>query len=275
MVSGAGDGQSAGLGAGIIAPGSAYLNVGTGLISGSFSDHYVPSTAYRAMAGTIPGTVNYELFVGAGTFMISWFMSTFAGAEPVFADVPREVQWERKAADIEPGAEGLFVLPYWNGQLTPFWDQDARGVMFGLTGAHTSAHIYRAVLEGIAFELRFCLEEAEANLPAPIQEFIAMGGGTRSPLWCQIFADVLNRPVVLAGSDEATALGAGILAATGAGLFDSVGDAVAAMTSTTKRYEPNAQGVTTYEQRYQAYRLIYPALRPVFSATSQGADHAA
>ena len=275
VVSGAGDGQSAGLGAGIIAPGSAYLNVGTGLISGSFSDHYVPSTAYRAMAGTIPGTVNYELFVGAGTFMISWFMSTFAGAEPVFADVPREVQWERKAADIEPGAEGLFVLPYWNGQLTPFWDQDARGVMFGLTGAHTSAHIYRAVLEGIAFELRFCLEEAEANLPAPIQEFIAMGGGTRSPLWCQIFADVLNRPVVLAGSDEATALGAGILAATGAGLFDSVGDAVAAMTSTTKRYEPNAQGVTTYEQRYQAYRLIYPALRPVFSATSQGADHAA
>jgi len=275
VVSGAGDGQSAGLGAGIIAPGSAYLNVGTGLISGSFSDNYIPSTAYRAMAGTIPGTVNYELFVGAGTFMVSWFMSTFAGAEPVFADVPREVQWERKAQDIEPGAEGLFVLPYWNGQLTPFWDHNARGVMFGLTGAHTSAHIYRAVLEGIAFELRFCLEEAEANLPAPIEQFIAMGGGTRSPLWCRIFADVLQRPVVLAGSDEATALGAGILAATGAGLFDSVEDAVAAMTSTTTRYEPTASGVAVYDERYRAYAQIYPALRPVFASTAGGMKDAA
>ncbi len=274
IISGAGDGQSAGLGAGIIAPGSAYLNVGTGLISGSFSDHYVPSTAYRAMAGTLPGTVNYELFVGAGTFMISWFMSTFAGAEPVFADVPREVQWERKAQDIAPGAEGLFVLPYWNGQLTPYWDQNARGVMFGLTGAHTSAHIYRAVLEGIAFELRFCLEEAEGNLPAPIQEFVAMGGGTRSPLWCQIFADVLGRPVVLAGSDEATALGAGILAAVGSGLFESTHRAVSQMTSTTTRYEPTEQGMATYESHYRAYRQIYPALRPVFAATSGGAADA-
>ena len=273
IVAGAGDGQSAGLGAGIVSPGLAYLNVGTGLISGSFSDSYIPSPAYRAMAGTITGTVNYELFVGAGTFMVTWFLKSFADGDDADASIPREVYWERKAAEIQPGAEGLFVVPYWNGQLTPFWDQDARGVMFGLTGAHSTAHIYRAVLEGIAFELRVCLEEAERSLPAPISEFIAMGGGTRSPVWCQLFADILQRPVVLAGSDEATALGAGVLAAVGAGLYASTEEAAAAMTSVGTHYEPQAHLRDTYDALFGVYRQIYPALRPVFAAAAREASH--
>ena len=273
IVSGAGDGQSAGLGAGIVSPGLAYLNVGTGLISGSFSDSYIPSPAYRAMAGTITGTVNYELFVGAGTFMVTWFLKSFTDGDDADPSIPREVYWERRASEIVPGAEGLFVVPYWNGQLTPFWDQDARGVMFGLTGAHTTAHIYRAVLEGIAFELRVCLEEAERSLPAPISEFIAMGGGTRSPVWCQLFADILQRPVVLAGSDEATALGAGVLAAVGAGLYASTAEAAAAMTSVGTRYEPQAHLRATYDSLFGVYRQIYPALRPVFAAAAREASH--
>lgn len=270
VVAGAGDGQSAGLGAGIVAPGRAYLNVGTGLISGSFSDTYIPSPAYRAMAGTLPGTVNYELFVGAGTFMVSWFMNTFADGGDVEPGTSREVYWQSHAEAIEPGAEGLFVVPYWNGQLTPFWDQDARGVMFGLTGVHTPAHIYRATLEGIAFELRLCLEEAERSLPAPITEFIAMGGGSRSPLWCQLFADILQSPIVLAGSDEATALGAGVLAATGVGLYPSTAAAAAGMTSVRTRYEPQLSQRATYDALYAVYRQIYPALRPVFSSAASG-----
>lgn len=271
VISGAGDGQSAGLGAGIVAPGTAYLNVGSGLIMGSFSSQYQPSTAYRTMAGTVPGTVNYELFVGAGTLMVSWFMKTFAANQEIPGGLGREAFWERQAQDIEPGAGGLFVLPYWNGQLTPYWDHNARGVMLGFAGAHTSAHVYRAVLEGVAFELRLCLEEAEPNWPAPITELIAMGGGTRSPLWCQIFADVLQRPITLAGSDEATALGAGILGAVGAGLHTDVIEAVQSMTSKSQRYEPIAQNVATYEKLYSTYRQIYPALKPVFA---EAASHA-
>lgn len=269
VISGAGDGQSAGLGAGIVGPGLAYLNVGSGLISGFFSDNYAPSSAYRAMAGTIPGTVNYELFVGAGTLMVSWFMKTFAANQDLPGGLSKEVFWERQAQDVEPGAGGLFVLPYWNGQLTPYWDHNARGVMMGFTGAHNSAHVYRAMLEGVAFELRLCLEEAEPKLSEPIRQFIAMGGGTRSPLWCQIFADILNRPITLAGSDEATALGAGILATVGSGLHPDVATAVSAMTTTSQRYEPTAEGVATYEHLYQTYRTIYPALKTVFAAAAQ------
>lgn len=270
IYSGAGDGQSAGLGAGIIGPGLAYLNVGSGLISGFFSEKYTKSTAYRAMAGTIPGTFNYELFVGAGTLMVSWFMKTFAANQELPGGLSQEVFWERQAQDIEAGADGLYVLPYWNGQLTPFWDHNAKGVMLGFTGAHTSAHVYRAMLEGVAFELRLCLEHAEPQLSEPIQKFIAMGGGTRSPLWCQIFADVLNRPIVLAGTDEATALGAGILATVGAGLHQDVATAVKAMTSTSQLFEPISESAATYEALYQVYREIYPALKPVFASVAQG-----
>jgi xylulokinase len=143
--------------------------------------------------------------------------------------------------------------------------------MLGFAGAHTSAHVYRSVLEGVAFELRLCLEEAEPNWPAPITELIAMGGGTRSPLWCQIFADVLQRPITLAGSDEATALGAGILGAVGAGLHADVIEAVQSMTSKSQRYEPISQNVATYEKLYSTYRQIYPALKPVFA---EAASHA-
>ena len=272
IISGAGDGQSAGLGAGIVGPGVAYLNVGSGLISGFYSESYAPSSAYRAMAGTIPGTFNYELFVGAGTLMVSWFMKTFAANQDLPGGLSKEVFWERQAQDIEPGAGGLFVLPYWNGQLTPYWDHNARGVMMGFTGAHQSAHVYRAMLEGVAFELRLCLEEAEPKLSEQIQKFIAMGGGTRSPLWCQIFSDVLNRPIVLAGSDEATALGAGILASVGVGLHANTDVAVRSMTTTRNPYEPNELNVARYEKLYQTYRTIYPALKPVFLHAAQDSE---
>jgi xylulokinase len=269
VIAGSGDGQSAGLGAGIITPGRAYLNLGTGLIAGSFSQTYLPHTAYRAMAGTLPGSVNYELFVGAGTFMVSWFLNNIAGGHEIPPGISAEVFWENQAAQIPRGSEGLFVLPYWNGQLTPFWDKEARGVMFGFTGSHTTAHIYRAILEGIAFELKLCLDEALKELPEGIDEFVTMGGGSRSPLWCQILADVLQRPIVLAGSDEATSLGTGILAALGAGYFEDPQSAVESMTSTATRYEPEEASSARYAELYQVYRDIYPALRPVYQSLAE------
>ncbi|MGN7970483.1 xylulokinase [Microbacterium sp. 22296] len=267
VVAGAGDGQSAGLGAGVCEEGDAYLNLGTGLVSGCFGSSFRAHPSYRAMSGAIPGTVSNELFVGAGTFMVTWFLQEIAAGEP--AGVVREDWWEQQASTVPEGAEGLFVVPYWNGQLTPFWDHRARGAMVGFGGVHTRAHIYRAVLEGIAFELRWCLEQAEANFPAPVADFVAMGGGARSDLWCHIFADVLQRPVVLAGHDEATALGVGILAAVGAGLYPGIPEAVAAMTRRGRRYEPDPARAARYAELFGAYREIYPALRPVYPAIAE------
>ena len=266
VISGAGDGQCAGLGAGIVEPGSAYLNLGTGLISGSVSDNYVPSLAYRAMAGCVPGTVNYELFIGAGTFMVTWFLSTINqdSFTKSGGDQSAEEFWQAQAATIPVGSEGLIVVPYWMGALTPYWDETARGILVGFTPSHSPAHIYRAILEGIACELRLCVEQATPSLPQPLSEFVVMGGGATSGLWCQMIADVVGAPLVISGEQEATSLGAAMLAAVGAGLYSSVADAGKVMSSRGRRFEPRSEQTTAYDEVYEHYRAVYPALRSTF-----------
>jgi xylulokinase len=273
VITGAGDGQCAGLGAGVVAPGRAYLNLGTGLISGSVSDSYTPSTAYRALTGAVPGTFDYELFIGAGTYMVSWFLDTFLEPPGGGGSSPGglEQYWEDQASRIAPGADGLVVVPYWNGALTPYWDNRARGIMVGFTGAHHRAHVYRAILEGIAFELRLCLEHAERTLDAPIAEFVTMGGGSRSPFWCQLLADVLQRPIVLAGQDEATCLGAAMLAAAGAGVHPSIPVASEKMSALGRRFLPDPAAPAIYDPLYAGYREVYPALAPVFPLLGRSA----
>lgn len=273
VIAGAGDGQCAGLGAGVTAPGRAYLNLGTGLIAGIVSETYAPSAAYRALTGAVPGTFDYELFIGAGTYMVTWFVDTFLEPPGVGGSTPGglELHWEQQAATVAPGCDGLVVVPYWNGALTPYWDARARGIMVGLTGVHGRAHIYRAILEGIAFELRLCVEHAEAGLGRPVSEFVTMGGGSRSPFWCQLLADVLQRPIVLAGEDEATCLGAAMLAAAGAGVHDGIEAASSAMSSLGRRFEPDPAAPAVFDALYAAYRAVYPALAPVFPTLGRAA----
>jgi len=263
IVAGAGDGQCAGLGAGVAAPGRAYLNIGTGLISGTYSSQYRPDSAYRAMLGTIPGSFVYETFVGAGTYMISWFIDTFTRSTEEFHG-GIEASLESEAMVVPRGSDGLYVVPYWNGALTPYWDHEARGIMVGLQGVHRRAHIYRAVLEGVAFELRVSQDRVEQATGDTVEEFVAMGGGSQSPLWCQIIADVLRRTVVLSSQRETTCLGAGMLAAFGAGLFPSIRAAAEAMSATNLRYEPNPKAADAYEALYQRYAAIYPTFRSFF-----------
>ena len=263
IVAGAGDGQCAGLGAGVAAPGRAYLNIGTGLISGTYSSQYRPDSAYRAMLGTIPGSFVYETFGGAGTYMISWFIDTFTRPSEEFCG-GAEATLESEAAVVPRGSDGLYVVPYWNGALTPYWDHEARGIMVGFQGVHRRAHIYRAVLEGVAFELRLSQDQVEQATGDAVEEFVAMGGGSQSPLWCQILADVLGRPVVLSRERETTCLGAGMLAAFGAGLFPSIRHAAESMSSTGLRYEPDFKAADAYEALYHQYAAIYPAFRFFF-----------
>ena len=263
IVAGAGDGQCAGLGAGVAAPGRAYLNIGTGLISGTYSSQYRPDSAYRAMLGTIPGSFVYETFGGAGTYMISWFIDTFTRPSEEFCG-GAEATLESEAAVVPRGSDGLYVVPYWNGALTPYWDHEARGIMVGFQGVHRRAHIYRAVLEGVAFELRLSQDQVEQATGDAVEEFVAMGGGSQSPLWCQILADVLGRPVVLSRERETTCLGAGMLAAFGAGLFPSIRHAAESMSSTGLRSEPDFKAADAYEALYHQYAAIYPAFRSFF-----------
>lgn len=267
VVAGLGDGQSAGLGVGITRPGEAYLNLGTGIVSGSFSASYETDRSFRTMTGGVPGTYILETFFGGGTYNLNWFIEQFAGIgpKPFGLDLLPEQILESAAAALPSGADGLLALPYLTGVLTPYWDSTARGVLFGLTGRHGKAHVYRAMLEGLAMEQRLSTAGAEAASAMPIERFLVMGGGSRSPLWCQIVADVLGRPVDVAREPEATCLGAGILAAYGVGLFASVEEAAKAMTGVGKRYSPQPEQSRKYDRLYGLYKDIYPALRDHFA----------
>lgn len=259
VVAGAGDGQSASLGAGITGPGRAFVNLGTAVAGGALSDRYVIDRAFRTCVGPIPGTFVLESVLRGGTATVSWFMDHFADArlQGEAFDV-----YEREAATLHPGADGLMLVPYWNTVMNPYWDPAATGLVMGWTTAHRRHHLYRAILDGIAFEHRLAMEGIAAATGTQLTEHVILGGGSRSPLWRQIMADVLGAPVLRARSADATNLGAGVLAAWAAGWFSTPEDAARAMTGTTEVVQPRADEPAAYDRLYrEVYVHLFPAIR--------------
>ena len=271
VVSGVGDGQAAGLGANITEPGRAYLNLGTAVVSGTYSDNYSWGNEYRVLAGPVPRTYTMETLLAAGTFTISWFVENFAGvnAEDLKLGLSTEQILETAAAQLSPGSDGLLAVPYLNNALTPYWDFNARGILVGLTGAHGKAHVYRAILEGIAYEQRLMTDGAESGLEKPVEHVIALGGGSNSSLWCQMLADIMQRPVSVAQETESTCLGSGMLAAAACGIHGSIKEAAEAMSGVATRYEPDEARTGKYENLYEVYKELYPSLRPLFPKLTQ------
>ncbi len=206
------------------------------------------------------GHVRPRVRVARGTATVTWFMEHIA--DPRHGHDAFTI-YERDATELPRGAAGLMLVPYWNTVMNPYWDPAASGLVLGWTTAHRRHHLYRAILEGIAFEHRLAVEGIVTATGIPLEEHVILGGGSRSPLWCQIMADVLAAPVVRARSADATNLGAGMLAAWAAGWFPSLPDAAAAMTATTERFAPDAEGAGAYDRLYrEIYVHLFPALRP-------------
>jgi xylulokinase len=157
----------------------------------------------------------------------------------------------------------LILVPYWNSALNPYWDPNARGITIGWTGDHGPLHLFRAILEGIAFELRLHFEGVEAAIGSPIGRLAVMGGGSRSDSWCQIIADVTGKRIQRTQVVDAAALGAGIIAAYGAGCFKSIENAVAEMAGRGEKwFTPNELVATRYSQIFtEIYCHIFPALQ--------------
>ncbi len=270
VVAGLGDGQSAQLGTGGIFPGTYYLNLGSGVVSGTISDKYAFDKAFRVLSSGIPQKYTFETFIGGGTLNLQWFIEKFAGVDTTALglELTPEQILETAAAQLKPGAEGLMALPYWTGALTPFWDHHARGALIGLTSRHGKSHVYRAMLEGIAFEQRFLTEGAEKATNTRASEIIALGGGSRSKVWCQIIADVMQQPVKVVRESESTCLGTGMLAFTAVGIHKDIETAARSMSGVSSVFEPDPKRIGVYQDLYDAYRMIYPALRTVFPAIS-------
>jgi sugar (pentulose or hexulose) kinase len=167
------------------------------------------------------------------------------------------------ASKVPAGAQGLMLVPYWNSAMNPYWDAAASGIVVGWTGSHHQQHMYRAILEGTAFEQRLHTIGVEQALGRPIERYIAVGGGAHNDLWCQIIADVTGKPVYRTRSLEAAALGAGILAASAAGLFPDIRQAAQSMVHIDSEFfTPDPARHRYYSQLYEeVYIHLFPALQ--------------
>ncbi|MEZ5836770.1 MAG: FGGY-family carbohydrate kinase [Geminicoccaceae bacterium] len=266
IVAGGGDGQAAGLGTGTLAAGSAYLNLGTACVSGVYDRAYATDPAFRTMASLSGDGYIYEVCLRSGTFLVDWFVKGLFGADTE-ADPGIYERLEQEAARLPIGSEGLMLMPYWGGVMTPYWNYNARGGLLGLSAEHGRAHVYRALMEGIALDLAMGYAEIEKAIGQPIRELLTIGGGSRSRTWCQIVADATGKTVYRSDVVEASALGAAITAAVGAGWFT---DAQQAATSMAARGDveirPQADNAQAYGRLLDVYRKVYPANREILEA---------
>ncbi|MDQ0472477.1 xylulokinase [Labrys wisconsinensis] len=260
VIAGGGDGQCAGTGAGLIAPGAAYVNLGTAVVSGSFGAAYAYHRAFRTMNAVADGGFIYETCLRSGTFLVDWLAREVFLVEPgrqrdFFAAL------EAEAAASPIGAGGVVLVPYWQGCMTPHWDSFARGVIAGLSGSTRRGDLYRALLEGIAMEQAATTNDAAAATGVPISSYIAIGGGASSDLWAQILADAAARPVRRSETVEASSLGAAMAAARGAGWFASIAEATAAMAGRPVRtFEPDPRRSARYAELLAIHADLWPTL---------------
>jgi xylulokinase len=267
VIAAAGDGQCAALGTGVTESDTMYLNLGTALVAGFVSSDYRWSRKYRTVLDAQGTGYLLEAFTQSGTYLVSWFIDTFApallaqGADPACS--AREVDLEQRAGSVPPGSDGLFALPYWNGAQTPYWDGGARGAVIGWSGIHTGAHLYRALLEGAAYETRLQVDGVEADTGQTVTGFLATGGGSRSEMWSQIIADVTGRKVTICAESETTALGAAMIATCAVGIHPDLRAAAAAMTRTVQTIVPRPEAVEQYRAKYERYLQIYPTVREI------------
>lgn len=211
----------------------------------------------------IPGRFLLNGCMAASGSVIKWFRQEFA-PQLSYADLDAE------ASAVPPGAQGLILLPYFLGEKTPIFDPQARGLFLGLTLTHRRAHLYRAILEGIAFGFYHHLQVlAERGLTATRAR--VTNGGARSLLWKQITADVLGLPLEPIAQHPGSSLGAAFIAGKGVGLFKDWQE-IDRFIAVETVIQPDARRHAEYQARFELYRQAYERLKPLFPQLSAEAD---
>jgi xylulokinase len=257
VIAGGEDTSAAGLAVGVRQPGQAMLSLGTGGSLYIVTAQPMAHPRLLTFAHVLPG----QWFIG-GTIVafgaaLAWVKNLLGQAD--FTTMTA------LAAQSPAGAEGLLFLPYLSGELQPINDGYARGVFCGLSLNTRQPELIRAVLEGTAFAIRHNVAVA-AEAGARLTELRAVGGPTRSPLWCQIIADVTDQPLTVLKDNPGAPLGDVFLAAAGVGLTPDAGAAAARAAIIERVYTPNPATRTLYDRQFAVYEGLYPALKESFDA---------
>jgi xylulokinase len=260
VVGGGGDQAAGAVGMGCVEPHIIGVTVGTsGVVFAPLAKYaYEPEGRLHAFCHAVPGMWHFMGVMLSAAGSLQWYRDALAPDTDFDALLGA-------AQNIPAGSEGLLFLPYLTGERTPHPNPLARGAFIGLTTRHTQAHMTRAVLEGVAYGLKdsFTLI-AEAGVPDNLEARIS-GGGAKSPIWRQILADVLNAPLMSVNTTEGGAFGAALLASVAVGVYSDIQSACSATIITSDLVEPGAN-VAAYQERYEIYRKLYPALKDSFSA---------
>lgn len=273
VAGGAGDNAAAAIGTGVVEDGKAFTTIGTsGVVFAHTSQVSIDKKGrVHTCCAAVPNTWHIMGVTQAAGLSLKWFRDNFCNAERETAKlmgVDEYYLMDKEAESVPIGANRLIYMPYLMGERTPHLDPDARGVFFGLSAMHTKKEMLRAVMEGVAYSLRDCVEICrEMNID--VSDMAACGGGGTSPLWRQMLADLYACPVKTVASKEGPALGAAILAFVAAGVYSSVPEACAKIVRADKICEPDKDSISTYEGFYRLYTEIYPSLKDNYKKLAQ------
>lgn len=258
------------LGSGGVKPNQGCIGYGTtSTINVNYEKYVEPVTLLPAYPSGIKDSFNLEVQTYRGFWMVTWFIDQFTEKERKIAEklgVCTEEVLEELIQKVPPGSMGLMLQPYWSPGIK-FPGPEAKGCIIGFGGIHKKEHMYRAILEGLAYSIREGKELIEKRTKTPIDEIFISGGGSKSDQVMQITADVLGLPVKRPHVHETSGLGAAILAATGANLYPDVETAVKEMTRAEKVFYPNSNAVAIYDDLYKdVYLKIYKNLKPLYKS---------
>lgn len=255
VVAGAGDNAAAAVGTGTVGDGMCNISLGTsGTIFISSKKFGVDQN--NALHAFAHADGHYHLMgcMLSAASCNKWWMDEIIGT----GDYAKE----QKAIE-KLGENHVYFLPYLMGERSPHNNPNARGTFIGMTMDTTRADMTQAVLEGVAFALRDSFEVAK-SLGIQIERTKICGGGAKSPLWKKIIANVMNLKVDVIESEEGPALGGAMLAAVACGEYENVEAAAAKLVKVVDTVEPDPEIAAKYEKRYEQFRQIYPACKPLF-----------
>ena len=269
VIAGAGDNAAAAIGTGTVGDGDCNISLGTSGTIFIAADHFSVDDK-NALHSFAHATGAWHLMgcMLSAASCNKWWMEDIL-KDPDMAAAQKEICIGRTGKDGEGGTCGalgrnhVYFLPYLMGERSPHNDPEARGAFIGMSMDTTRADLLQAVLEGVAFGLRDSLEVARSS-GLKIEKTKICGGGAKSPLWRKMIANIMNLTVETIESEEGPALGGALLAAVGCGVFRDTKEAAAAVVKVTGQEVPDPALVTLYEERYQTFRKLYPALKDVY-----------
>lgn len=217
---------------------------------------------YAIVPHVDPGKYVTYAFSYTGGALVSWFISNCAKAEKMLAKEQGCSVYELLETGMQDKPTGILVLPHFAGAATPYMDTGAKGAIVGLTVSHTASDLYRAMMEGVVYEMMLNMEHLREAGICP-EKLRATGGGASSRVWMQMKADILNIPIVSLGSAEAGAAGCAMMAGIASGVFRNLREAADALITEKETYVPRMEQHAAYMAHYENYRKLYEAVRPL------------